>query len=98
MEEAQTPLLIGPRDILFGYTYLDPVDPPREIKVRYGAPRVRVEYRVEGRLESGDFPLEGLAHNADFLAALRKPELQTIHTQETSLEDIFIRVTGRELV
>ena len=74
------------------------VDPPREIKVRYGAPRVRVEYRVEGRLESGDFPLEGLADNAGFMAALRQPALQTIHTQETSLEDIFIRVTGRELV
>ena len=35
VEEAQTPLLIGPRDILFGYTYLDPVDPPREIMLQW---------------------------------------------------------------
>jgi fluoroquinolone transport system ATP-binding protein len=38
-----------------------------------------------------------LAENEDFLAALRQPSLQTVHTQETSLDDIFIRVTGREL-
>ncbi len=73
------------------------IDSPRELKVRYGERRVRVEYRVNGTLEERDFPLEGLADNAAFLAALREPSLQTVHTQETSLENIFIRVTGREL-
>ncbi len=74
------------------------IDAPRELKVRYGERRVRVEYRVNGALEERDFPLEGLAENAAFLTALREPSLQTVHTQETSLENIFIRVTGRELV
>ena len=73
------------------------IEAPRELKVRYGEERVRVEYRVDGTLEARDFPLEGLAENAAFLAALREPSLETIHTQETSLERIFIRVTGREL-
>ena len=73
------------------------IDAPRELKVRYGERRVRVEYRVNGKLEERDFPLEGLAENAAFLTALREPSLQTVHTQETSLENIFIRVTGREL-
>jgi fluoroquinolone transport system ATP-binding protein len=73
------------------------VDAPRELKVRYGEPRVRVEYRLDGTLETRDFALDGLADNNGFLAALREPALETIHTQETSLEDIFIRVTGREL-
>ena len=31
------------------------------------------------------------------LPALGEPSLETIHSQETSLERIFIRVTGREL-
>ena len=74
------------------------IDTPRELKVRYGKRRVRVEYRLNGTLEERDFPLEGLADNAAFLTALREPALQTVHTQETSLENIFIRVTGRELV
>ena len=73
------------------------IDAPRELKVRYGERRVRVEYRLNGALEERDFPLEGLAENAAFLTALREPSLQTVHTQETSLENIFIRVTGREL-
>jgi fluoroquinolone transport system ATP-binding protein len=74
------------------------VDAPRELKVRYGERRVRVEYRLNGALEERDFPMEGLAENQAFLAALTEPTLQTVHTQETSLENIFIRVTGRELV
>ena len=41
--------------------------------------------------------MDGLAENEAFLKALREPTLETIHTQETSLEEIFIRVTGREL-
>ena len=73
------------------------IDAPRELRVRYGEQRVRVEYRVDGALEARDFPLEGLTENAEFLAALREPSLETIHTQESSLEGIFIRVTGREL-
>lgn len=73
------------------------IDRPRDIKVRYGARRVRVEYRAGDGLETRDFPLDGLAGNPDFQAALREPSLETIHTLETSLEDIFIRVTGREL-
>ncbi len=73
------------------------IDAPRELKVRFGEKRVRVEYGVDGTLEVHDFPLAGLAENEEFQNVLRKPSLQTIHTQETSLENIFIRVTGREL-
>ena len=73
------------------------IDAPRELKVRYGERRLRVEYRVNGTLEVRDFPLEGLAENDAFLRAVGQPTLETVHTQETSLENIFIRVTGREL-
>ena len=73
------------------------IDAPRALKVRYGERRVRVEVGANGALEERDFPLEGLADNAAFLEVLRAPSLQTIHTQEASLENIFIRVTGREL-
>ncbi len=74
------------------------IDAPRELKVRYGERRVRVDYRINGTLEVRYFPLEGLAENGAFLAALGEPSLETVHTLETSLENIFIRVTGRELV
>jgi fluoroquinolone transport system ATP-binding protein len=73
------------------------IDTPRDLKVRHGDRRVRVEYRLDGALEVREFPLEGLADNPAFMAALRETTLETVHTQETSLESIFIRVTGREL-
>jgi fluoroquinolone transport system ATP-binding protein len=73
------------------------IDTPRELKLRYGQPHVRLEYRLDGHLERRDFPLNGLGHNASFLELLRSDGVQTIHTQEATLEDIFIRVTGRGL-
>lgn len=73
------------------------VDAPRSLKLRYGRRRVRVEYRVDGALESRDFDLEGLASNGEFLDTLRAHRVETIHSQETSLERVFIELTGRGL-
>jgi fluoroquinolone transport system ATP-binding protein len=74
------------------------VDTPRALKLRHGQRLVRVEYRANGRLHSQTFALDGLGDNPDFLKLLRCAEIETIHTQETTLENIFIEVTGRELV
>ncbi len=73
------------------------IDAPRELKLRYGEATVRVEYAENGRLASRDFPLPGLGDNAEFLALLRSGTVRTLHTQEATLEDIFIRVTWRSL-
>jgi fluoroquinolone transport system ATP-binding protein len=74
------------------------IDPPQDLKLRYGQRTVRVAYRVNGQLEQQEFSLDGLADNADFLTALRNNRIETIHSQETTLERVFIRVTGKELV
>jgi fluoroquinolone transport system ATP-binding protein len=73
------------------------VDSPRELKLRYGEPNVRVEYRENGKTRECEFPLKGLADQGGFHELLRRHEIQTIHTLEATLEEIFIRVTGREL-
>lgn len=73
------------------------VDAPRELKLRYGKPAVRVEYALDGHTERREFELEGLGDNVDFADTLRRYPIQTIHSQEASLEDVFIRVTGRSL-
>ncbi len=74
------------------------IDAPRKLKLEHGKPGLRVEYRVDGDLESADFPLEKLGDNRAFLDLLQSHELQTIHSQEASLADIFIQVTGRGLL
>lgn len=70
---------------------------PRELKLRYGAPSVRVEYTRDGAKAQEDFKLEDLGHNSDFLRLLQAEEVQTIHTQEATLEEIFIQVAGRKI-
>ncbi|MCF7804009.1 MAG: ABC transporter ATP-binding protein [Candidatus Marinimicrobia bacterium] len=73
-------------------------DSPRELKLRDGKKLVRVEYQLKGQTETRDFPIDSLGENAEFLNILRKNQVETIHTQEASLEDVFIKTTGRRLV
>jgi fluoroquinolone transport system ATP-binding protein len=73
------------------------VDSPRELKVRRGRRIVRVEYAERGRTGRREFPLDGLGDDAEFLELLRGGQVQTMHTEEASLEDVFIGVTGRSL-
>jgi fluoroquinolone transport system ATP-binding protein len=73
------------------------VDSPRALKLQHGRRTVRVDWKENESLHQKDFPLEGLADDAEFLAILRRADVQTIHTQETTLEDVFLQVTGRTL-
>lgn len=75
------------------------IDAPDTLKKRYGKRDVRVAYRngVES-IQEADFPLDGLGRNPAFLDLLNTaPHIEAIHTQETTLENIFIEVTGQEL-
>jgi fluoroquinolone transport system ATP-binding protein len=73
------------------------IDTPRELKLRYGRRIVRVEYASDGQTKERDFPLETLGSDPGFIELLRGGQVQTIHTLEATLEDIFIAVTGRRL-
>jgi fluoroquinolone transport system ATP-binding protein len=70
---------------------------PQELKLRYGKAAVRVEYGNGSGPAYADFPLADLGNNGSFIELLRGQAVQTIHTQEASLDDIFVEVTGREL-
>jgi fluoroquinolone transport system ATP-binding protein len=73
------------------------IDAPRVLKQLHGERTVRVEYRDGEGLANADFPLDGLGDDPAFLKLLREGEVQTIHTLEANLADVFIRVTGRGL-
>ena len=75
------------------------VDAPSVLKKRFGKRTVRVEY-LDGNptIKQQEFPLDGLAENEAFAKLLSSAgRIETIHTQETTLEKIFIEVTGEEL-
>lgn len=74
------------------------IDSPRELKLRLGERRIRVEYRDGHGLKSEDFAMDGIGENERFLQLLRSYPIETMHSRETTLEQIFIDVTGRALV
>ncbi len=72
-------------------------DSPRELKVRHGKKIVRVEYAENGGTETREFSLESIGENVGFIELLKSRQIETIHSLEATLEDIFIEVTGRTL-
>ncbi|QYN36174.1 ABC transporter ATP-binding protein [Pseudonocardia sp. DSM 110487] len=73
------------------------LDTPTEHKVSRSKRTVRVTYRNGIDLEHKDFPLDGLADDETFRALAREHHIEALHSQEASLEDVFIDVTGRSL-
>ncbi len=73
------------------------IDAPRQLKLSHGEAKVRVEFGANGQRAQREFALEALGQDNAFIELLCSEKIQTIHTLEASLEDIFIRVTGRSL-
>jgi fluoroquinolone transport system ATP-binding protein len=59
------------------------IDTPRALRLAHGQPRVRVEYRADGCARTAEFPLT--------------TPIETIHTREATLRDVFIAITGGRL-
>ena len=73
------------------------LETPRELKLEHGEHRVRVEFQQDGMTEQREFPLAGLGENRDFVRLLGTADIQTLHSLEATLEDVFVKVTGRKL-
>ena len=76
---------------------LNLIDSPRRLKIDKGEKSVRLEYQKNGKTVYKDFNLEKIGTDSDFINLIQKEKIETIHTKEATLEDIFIRVTGRKL-
>lgn len=73
------------------------IDSPGNLKLLYGENLVEIEYRAENRLISEKL---SLIHEQDRLrcnALINTRQIVRMHTKEATLEEIFIKVTGRGL-
>ena len=70
------------------------MDSPDALKLRYGKRRVAVLFREGEQEKTETFELDDRQALADFL--LRVDPIK-VHSQEATLEEIFLRVTGKEL-
>lgn len=67
---------------------------PSVLKKAHGRDMVRV---VREDDEEREFPLTELGRNAEFLDFIARGRIERIDTQEASLEDVFIKITGSTL-
>lgn len=70
------------------------IDSPRNLKIKYGKRTIKIEYKENNQTLVETFDMDGLKNNEGFFKRLKESDIETIHTGETTLEEIFILVTG----
>lgn len=75
------------------------IDAPDALRRQFGSRDVEVCWQGDDGedVESKRFPMDGLADNPAFIDSLRQKGIASIHSQEATLEDVFVQVTGRSL-
>jgi ABC-2 type transport system ATP-binding protein len=74
------------------------LDTPHNLKQQYGKRALKAEVTSAGnRLESREIILDRPETAGDIESLFSKEKVVTVHSEEASLEDIFIRITGRGL-
>ncbi|KUO75260.1 MAG: ATP-binding protein [Clostridia bacterium BRH_c25] len=73
------------------------IDSPRSLKLKYGESFVNIEYREGGALKKELLSLTDEKHKQRINELVSKAKIETMHTQEATLEQIFIKITGKEL-
>jgi fluoroquinolone transport system ATP-binding protein len=74
------------------------LDTPRALKLRFGEKLLKVEYRVNGRVEMERLAMAKGDDRQKLYQLMDEGKVETVHTQEASLEEVFIAVTGRGLI
>ncbi len=74
------------------------VDTPKNLKLQYGQKLVDIEYINDGNVIKETLKTIDEQDRLRIGEIVNKYEIQTMHTKEATLEEIFIQVTGRRLV
>lgn len=74
------------------------IESPHLLKLRNSKRKLKVEWNQNGSsLKTSDFPLDEIGRNTDFLELIKTKDIQSIHSEEASLESVFIQLTGKSL-
>jgi len=73
------------------------IDSPRSLKLKYGESFVNIEYIEGGALRKELLSLTDERQRQRIGELVSKAKIETMHTQEATLEQIFIKITGTEL-
>lgn len=73
------------------------LDSPRNLKLQYGQKSVKLEYVKDNKVFNEILFLENEKDKKKFHDLVESQNIQTVHSQEATLEQIFIKLTGRGL-
>lgn len=74
------------------------IDSPKNLKLEYGDNLVEVEYLEGEEVIKNSFSMVLPEEKEQLQEIIETKDIQTMHTKEATLEEIFIKVTGRGLV
>jgi fluoroquinolone transport system ATP-binding protein len=69
---------------------------PKSLKLKYGKRELKVEYLEGEKMKQQQFAMDGLDKQVAFQSLLQHNKIITMHSQETSLDQIFIQITGKK--
>lgn len=72
------------------------IDRPDALMQRHGARAALLETETADGVTRASFDLDGLADNASFLSALRAGRVRSLHSQEASLEEVFVAIAAED--
>ena len=73
------------------------LDTPEALKLSRGRRAVQVRYRQGDEIETKEVPLDGPSSGERLRWLVSRPGLLTIHTEEATLDDVFVELAGRRL-
>jgi ABC-type multidrug transport system ATPase subunit len=71
--------------------------PPEELKLTHGTRTVRVRLRAGDGIDERVIELDGDGAASELAQLVGRPDVLTIHTEEATLEDVFVEFAGRGL-
>ncbi|MCK5129512.1 MAG: ABC transporter ATP-binding protein [Clostridiales bacterium] len=74
------------------------IDSPQNLMIEHGKAFVDITYEDKVGVKSQTFPLGNTGENNELLNLIKTKKILTVHSQEATLEDVFIKFTGRSLI
>jgi len=73
------------------------MDKPENLKLKHGKRSVKVRFKEDGEVKEQVVALDESSTGEQLKSAVDTEKIITIHTEEATLEDIFVQMTGRGL-
>ncbi len=74
------------------------IDSPKQLMIEYGDKVVDITSGEKESEQKHSFKLDHIDKDHRFIQLIQSGTVRTIHSKEATLEEVFIRLTGKELI